>query len=140
MTDGFVIHEVDSLVVCRLESAPTASALAAIHAAAAARRDRPVVVVLVPPGGRPPLSRLHKHALQTLHDLDGSIAAWVVVLRTGAMARAAFRAVAGTVLLAARIQTPVVLFDTAERATAWLTLRGLYGGTAEDIDPVGATG
>ena len=134
MSPGFSTHDVGRLVVCTLDGTPTVEALAAIREAVARRRDRSSVVVLVPAGARPPSPEVRKAALETLRDLDGEIGAWVVVLRTNLIVRAAFRGVVGALLLAARIRLPVVLFDSTERAAEWLALRGLFSGSHRDLD------
>lgn len=134
MSPGFSIRDVGRLLVCTLDGTPTVDVLVAIRGAVARRSDRPSVLVVVPSGARPPDPDVRKVALQTLRELDGAIGAWVVVLRTNLVVRAAFRGVVGALLLAARIRLPVVLFESTERAADWLALRGLFSGSHRDLD------
>lgn len=140
MGAGFKIRELERVVICTLEATCTVEALEAIRSAVSPRRDRPSVMVLVPEGVGLPPHGVRRVAMATLRELDPLLGAWVVVLRTNALARAGFRALVGGILIAKRIEMPVVLFDTTARAADWLTLRGLFSGSATELEPVEAAG
>ena len=140
MGAGFSIRELERIVICTLEGTCTGEALEAIRTVVTARRDRPSVMVVVPRGAGLPGSDVRKLAIATLRECDPFLSAWIVVLRTNPLARAGFRALVGGILLASRIEMPVVLFDTTVRAADWLSLRGLYSGSTTDLEPVGAVG